>query len=105
MVVVYAIILRGRFPLVLLFWALPAIASSVQLFYFGTYLPHRVEEQPFTDRHNARSLDFNWLVSLLTCFHFGYHHEHHDKPWVPWWKLPDQRVREAGKSSASTLRP
>jgi beta-carotene ketolase (CrtW type) len=30
-------------------------------------------------------------VSLLTCFHFGYHHEHHDTPWVPWWKLPAQR--------------
>lgn len=90
-VVVYAVILRGRFPIVLLFWALPALASSVQLFYFGTYLPHRIGEQPFRDRHNARSLDFDWLLSLVTCFHFGYHHEHHDKPWVPWWKLPDYR--------------
>ena len=26
------------------YWALPAILSSAQLFYFGTYLPHRHEE-------------------------------------------------------------
>ena len=91
-VAVYALILRERFPTMLVFWALPAILSSVQLFYFGTYRPHRIEAQPFTDRHNARSNDFGWLLSLLTCFHFGYHHEHHDKPWIPWWKLPRYRA-------------
>jgi beta-carotene ketolase (CrtW type) len=87
-VVIYLFILRERFPVMLLFWALPAILSSVQLFYFGTYRPHRIDDEPFTDRHRARSNEFSPLVSLLTCFHFGYHHEHHDAPWVPWWKLP-----------------
>ncbi|HEV7436890.1 MAG TPA: fatty acid desaturase [Pseudorhizobium sp.] len=90
-VVIYLIILRERFPTMLVFWALPALLSSVQLFYFGTYRPHRIEEETFIDRHRARSNDFSPLVSLLTCFHFGYHHEHHDTPWVPWWKLPAQR--------------
>ncbi|RUT32765.1 beta-carotene ketolase [Arsenicitalea aurantiaca] len=95
-VVLYVVILRERFPLILLFWALPAILSSIQLFYFGTYRPHRIEEnETFPDRHRARSNDFSWPVSLLTCFHFGYHHEHHDKPWVPWWKLPTVRATEA----------
>ena len=94
-VVIYMLILWERWPNILLFWALPAILSSVQLFYFGTYRPHRIDETPFTDRHNARSNEFPWLVSLLTCVHFGYHHEHHQSPWVPWWKLPLVRHRPA----------
>lgn len=90
-VVIYLLILRERFPTMLVFWALPALLSSVQLFYFGTYRPHRVDDMPFSDRHCARSNDFPHFLSLLTCFHFGYHHEHHDAPWLPWWKLPAQR--------------
>jgi beta-carotene ketolase (CrtW type) len=92
-VVIYLVILRERFPAMLVFWALPAILSSVQLFYFGTYRPHRIDDAPFEDRHRARSNAFSPLLSLLTCFHFGYHHEHHDAPWVPWWKLPAHRDR------------
>ena len=77
----------------LTFWALPAILSSLQLFYFGTYLPHRREsEAGFVDGHHARSNGYPWLVSLLTCFHFGYHHEHHLAPTAPWWRLPHVRA-------------
>ena len=72
----------------LVFWALPALLSSVQLFYFGTFRPHRHDDSPFADDHNARSNGFGWLASLLSCFHFGYHHEHHLAPQVPWWRLP-----------------
>ncbi|TDK35016.1 beta-carotene ketolase [Rhizobium deserti] len=90
-VVLYLLILRERFPTMLVFWALPAILSSIQLFYFGTYRPHRLDDEGFADHHRARSNDFSPIMSLLTCFHFGYHHEHHDAPWVPWWKLPAQR--------------
>ena len=79
----------------LLFWALPAILSSLQLFLFGTFLPHREEDAPFADRHRARSNDYSWLGSLLSCFHFGYHHEHHCSPGTPWWRLPGERVRAA----------
>jgi beta-carotene ketolase (CrtW type) len=75
----------------LVFWALPAAASSFQLFWFGTFLPHRAEDAGFADRHRARSSDFSWLLSLLTCFHFGYHHEHHLHPYLPWWALPRAR--------------
>ncbi len=78
----------------MVFWALPAILSSLQLFYFGTYLPHRPEDVPFSDRHRSRSNGYNWLLSLLTCFHFGYHHEHHLYPSEPWWRLPACRVKE-----------
>ncbi len=76
------------------FWLLPSLLSSLQLFYFGTYRPHRHEEAPFTDGHNARSLDQSWLVSLLSCFHFGHHHTHHDRPQVPWWRLPAASRKE-----------
>jgi beta-carotene ketolase (CrtW type) len=76
-----------------LLYGFPAIASSLQLFYFGTYRPHRHEAAAFADQHRARSNDYSLLASLLTCFHFGYHHEHHLKPGVPWWALP--RLRKA----------
>lgn len=67
----------------------PALLSSLQLFYFGTYRPHHhTAGKPFADKHNARSNDFGVLASLFTCFHFGYHLEHHRKPDVPWWSLP-----------------
>ena len=76
------------FSKLLIFWALPALLSSLQLFYFGTYLPHRHEDHGFCDPHNARNLKQSWVVSLISCFHFGHHHTHHDRPMVPWWKLP-----------------
>lgn len=73
---------------IVLLYGLPAIASSLQLFYFGTYRPHRHEHLAFADRHNARTNDFGHLASLFSCFHFGYHHEHHLSPGTPWWALP-----------------
>ena len=76
---------------VLLFYAVPSIASSLQLFYFGTFRPHRHSDDAFADRHNARSDDFSILASFLSCFHFGYHLEHHHHPHVPWWALPATR--------------
>jgi len=78
------------------FWALPSILSALQLFYFGTYRPHRIEEIAFEDEHRTRSMDAGFLYSFLTCYHFGYHLEHHRYPWVPWWALPTVRRAEAG---------
>lgn len=74
------------------FWALPSLLAALQLFTFGTFLPHRAASEPFADGHNARSNDYGTLVSLLTCFHFGYHHEHHLSPGTPWWRLPALRA-------------
>ncbi|MEL6760887.1 MAG: fatty acid desaturase [Myxococcota bacterium] len=75
---------------VVLFWVVPALASTFQLFYFGTYLPHRRPQSP-DDPHHARSSNFAPWLSLLTCYHFGYHREHHEHPEVPWWQLPTIR--------------
>ncbi len=89
------LLLGARIANLLLFWALPAALSSLQLFYFGTFLPHRHGGSAFVDRHKARTSEFGWLLSLATCFHFGYHHEHHLKPHLPWWRLPSEHRRRA----------
>jgi beta-carotene/zeaxanthin 4-ketolase len=96
----YVLVLGGPISNLLLFWALPAIMSSLQLFYFGTYLPHRHDHAPFADEHRARSNEYGWLASLLTCFHFGYHREHHLSPSTPWWALPAERQRRKGSLQA-----
>lgn len=77
----------------LLFWVAPALLSTVQLFYFGTYLPHREPKGGYRDEHRAESNNFSVLWSFLTCYHFGYHWEHHERPHVPWWKLPAVRKK------------
>lgn len=83
----------------LAFWAAPAMLSAVQLFYFGTYRPHRHEAAPFADHHRARSLDQPQWLSFATCLHFGgFHHEHHLDPSLPWWRLPEGRRRVATQS-------
>jgi beta-carotene ketolase (CrtW type) len=89
----YVLLLHASVVNVVLFWALPALLSSLQLFTFGTWLPHRHRGAGFDDRHNARTLGYAWPLSLLACYHFGYHLEHHRSPATPWWGLP--RVRAA----------
>jgi beta-carotene/zeaxanthin 4-ketolase len=81
----------------LVFWAAPALLSTVQLFTFGSYLPHREPAGGYTNRHHAQSNDYPVWLSLLTCYHFGYHLEHHEAPNIPWWQLP--RVHSAAAAS------
>ena len=66
----------------IVFWMLPAILSTLQLFYFGTYLPHRGESD---NAHHSRSQAKNHVWAFLSCYFFGYHFEHHDSPGTPWW--------------------
>lgn len=70
----------------ILFWVIPPLLSTLQLFYFGTYLPHRYPEQ-LDNVHKARTQSKNHLWGFVSCYFFGYHYEHHDKPYVPWWML------------------
>lgn len=71
-----------------LFEVLPAVLSSLQLFYFGTYLPHREPVGGYRNVHRAQSLPFPVFSSFLACYHFGYHEEHHQYPQLAWWELP-----------------
>ena len=75
----------------ILFWVFPALLSTLQLFYFGTYLPHRLPEGGYDNPHRARSNAYSVLWSFITCYHFGYHWEHHEYPYLPWWRLPTIR--------------
>ena len=81
-------ILRFVLPLenLILFWILPSLLSTLQLFYFGTYLPHHGTHEE-GNLHNARSQKRNHVLAFLSCYFFGYHYEHHDSPWTPWWRL------------------
>jgi beta-carotene ketolase (CrtW type) len=89
---------------VFLFWALPAIASTFQLFTFGTYLPHREPRGGYDNVHRAHSNDYPRWLSFLTCYHFGYHFEHHEYPYIPWWKLGRWRNQQLQSTSESRLR-
>ncbi len=69
-----------------LLWIVPLILSSMQLFYFGTYLPHRGPKAE--GLHEIHSSPYPVWLSFLTCYHFGYHWEHHQFPQIPWYQLP-----------------
>jgi beta-carotene ketolase (CrtW type) len=103
----YWLVLEIQMAQIVLLYGAPALGSSLQLFYFGTFRPHRhlrEEDAPadFTDRHNTRSEDFGVMASLATCFHFGYHLEHHRRPDVPWWALPAARRAGVGRIEQMT---
>ncbi|CCH01524.1 Beta-carotene ketolase [Fibrella aestuarina BUZ 2] len=84
-------VLKIWFPMenLILYWMVPAILSTFQLFFFGTYLPHRGDHE--NPPHNARSQSLNHVWAFVSCYFFGYHFEHHDQPYLPWWKLAAAR--------------
>jgi beta-carotene ketolase (CrtW type) len=97
-VAIYWLVIGIPMVQIVLLYGAPALLSSLQLFYFGTFRPHHLQAgKPFMDAHNARSNDFGPLASLFTCFHFGYHLEHHRRPDVPWWALPAAKRAGIGK--------
>ena len=75
----------------IIFWMLPAVLSTLQLFYFGTYLPHKGESD---NSHHSRSQPKNHLWAFITCYFFGYHFEHHDSPGTPWWRLWREKEKQ-----------
>lgn len=87
-------LLKLVFPVenVILFWMLPSVLATFQLFYFGTYLPHRGEHAP-GNRHKSGTQSRNHIWAFLSCYFFGYHYEHHDKPQLPWWQLYKEKDR------------
>lgn len=69
------------------FWVVPALLSTFQLFYFGTYKPHMRPHNDEMKPHNARTQKKNHIWAMLSCYFFGYHHEHHQSPQTPWWQM------------------
>ena len=89
----------------LVFWAIPSLLSSVQLFYFGTYLVHRELSDTYSTPLCANSNYWPELWSLLSCYHFGYHREHHAFPEVPWWQLPQVKLPKKWATGAARREP
>ena len=77
---------------VLVTFLIPLLISTGQLFVVGTYLPHRKDHHQTAHNVSIRSLNLHPLVSLLACYHFGYHREHHNNPRAPWFLLPELRT-------------
>jgi beta-carotene/zeaxanthin 4-ketolase len=71
------------------FWVLPSLLSSLQLFYFGTFLPHSEPSEGYIQPHCAQTVSRPIWWSFITCYHFGYHEEHHEYPHISWWQLPE----------------
>ena len=72
---------------VLIYWALPAVLGTLQLFYVGVYWPHRKPHLEEMGPHKARTQPKNHLWAMLSCYFFGYHREHHNDPGISWWQL------------------
>ena len=79
---------------VIIYWMLPAILATFQLFFFGTYQPHKGEHES-ENIHRSTTLKRNHYWAFMSCYFFGYHYEHHDKPFLPWWKLYQEKDRIA----------
>lgn len=67
---------------IFLFWFIPCIYASIQLFYYGTYLVHK---------QNGDIVNSNLptILKVLTCYNFGNHKDHHKYPqksWLELWK-------------------
>lgn len=71
----------------LVFWVLPSVLATFQLFYFGTYIPHKQPHTASMEPYKSRTQKANHFIALISCFFFGYHYEHHHLPATPWWKL------------------
>ena len=84
---------------IILFWILPSLLSTFQLFYFGTFLPHRGEHGEH-NHHRSTSLSKNHIWAFITCYFFGYHYEHHDSPHTPWYRL--WKVKENNSLAVQT---
>ena len=46
------------------FWVVPAILGTLQLFFFGTYLPHRIPFSAGMNPHNSRTQKLNHLLAI-----------------------------------------
>jgi len=89
-VIFLALITIFHVPLInlILFWLLPLIFSSLQLFFFGTYLPHRYVYNNSNFLPRIHSDRYSILWSFFSCYNFGhYHWEHHEYPKTPWYRL------------------
>jgi beta-carotene/zeaxanthin 4-ketolase len=94
---IFAVFMACQIPVanLIFFWIVPMVLSSLQLFTFGIFLPHRQRGNTSEWGHSIRSIPLPAFWSFITCYHFGYHREHHLNPHLPWYRLP--QMYRAGK--------
>ena len=76
------------------------ILSALQLFYFGTYIPHKPpqnHDEEVMNWEKSKSSSKGKLESFLTCYHFDCHYEHHAFPHIPWFDLWDLKKHTSRK--------
>ncbi len=101
--VIFGIFLAWQIPLsnIFLFWVIPILISSMQLFTFGIFLPHRQPQKGDRNLHQAKSSNYSTFWSFIACYHFDYHWEHHQYPNLPWYSLPIARHKHARASNTT----
>jgi beta-carotene ketolase (CrtW type) len=75
-------------------WIVPAFLGTLQMFYFGVYVPHKYPHKYNMRPYNSRTQRKNHLWAMLSCYFFGYHFEHHDSPRTPWWQLYTKKTKK-----------
>jgi beta-carotene/zeaxanthin 4-ketolase len=119
MAIIFGILISLHISLIniFLFWVIPILISSLQLFTFGIFLPHRLQDKKdkpsnlisqgdllshisVENHHRTKSINYSLFWSFITCYHFGYHWEHHQYPNLPWYKLPQARKQHQNYSKA-----
>ena len=98
-----ALMLNVSFINLFIFWLLPLVLSSSQLFFFGTYLPHRqtAVNLNFSPRLNSSYYSIFW--AFFSCYNFGhYHWEHHEYPKTPWYKLHNIHLQPLSLDNENT---
>lgn len=63
-----------------LFWAVPSLLASIQLFFYGTFLPHAKDGE-------IKNTNLPKWLQTLTSYNFGYHIKHHTNPEIKWQDL------------------
>ncbi|MGB3138329.1 MAG: fatty acid desaturase, partial [Nodosilinea sp.] len=88
--IIFCIFMMCQVPIVnsILFWIIPMVISSLQLFTFGIFLPHCQSADESELPHCIKSINLPVFWSFMACYHFGYHLEHHLNPRLPWYQLP-----------------
>ena len=64
----------------ILFWIMPVLLSSIQLFYYGTYLVHN-------ENGIIENTKLPKILNTITCYNFGNHSTHHEFPQLEWFEL------------------
>jgi beta-carotene ketolase (CrtW type) len=53
---------------IIMFWVIPAFLGTFQLFFFGTYLPHKYPHTKNRQPYKARTQKKNHFLAMISCY-------------------------------------